>query len=87
MTTMRETIERRLSEAFSPESLAVEDDSRLHAEHGVSGGHFRVRVVAEAFRGKGLVDRHRMVYALLTEELKGPIHALALTTLAPGERG
>lgn len=87
MTTMRETIERRLTEAFSPESLAVEDDSRLHAEHGVSGGHFRVRVVAEAFRGKGLVDRHRMVYALLTEELKGPIHALALTTLAPGERG
>jgi BolA protein len=87
MTTMRETIEQRLREALSPESLTVEDESRLHAEHGVSGGHFRVRVVAEAFRGKGLVERHRAVYALFREELKGPIHALALTTLAPGERG
>jgi BolA protein len=87
MTTMRETIEQRLSAALSPESLAVEDDSRLHAEHGVSGGHFRVRVVSEAFRGKGLVERHRMVYGLLVEEMKGAIHALALTTLAPGERG
>lgn len=87
MTTMRETIERRLREALSPESLAVDDESALHAEHGAGGGHYRVRVVAEAFRGKGLVERHRAVYALFREELKGPIHALALTTLAPGERG
>jgi BolA protein len=87
MTTMRETIEQRLREALHPESLTVDDESALHAEHGVGGGHYRVRVVAEAFRGKGLVERHRAVYGLFREELKGAIHALALTTLAPGERG
>jgi BolA protein len=87
MTTLRETIERRLRDAFSPEVLKVEDESALHAGHGAGGGHYRVYMVAEAFRGQGLVERHRAVYALFREELKGPIHALALTTLAPGERG
>jgi len=47
--------------------------------------HFEVEVVSAAFAGKGLVDRHRMIYAALAEELKGPIHALSLRTRAPAE--
>ena len=41
--------------------------------------------VADRFAGKGKIERHRMVYALLKEEFASGVHALALQTLAPGE--
>jgi len=38
-----------------------------------------------ASRGMGAVARQRLVYDLLKDELAGPVHALALRTLTPGE--
>ena len=54
----------------------------------LTGGsdHFELVVVAEQFRGKSLIERHRMVYGPLTEPMKGPIHALQLKTLLPEEK-
>ena len=50
------------------------------------GDHFRAHVVAPPFEGKGLLDRHRLVYAALDAEMKsGAIHALELTTDSPAE--
>jgi stress-induced morphogen len=49
------------------------------------GDHFAATVVSSAFAGKGPVDRHRMVYAALGDAMRGPIHALALTTTTPEE--
>ena len=41
--------------------------------------HLMVRVVSELFRGKNLLDRHRMIYQALDEPMKdGRIHALEL---------
>ncbi len=41
--------------------------------------HLAVRVVSDAFKGKNLLDRHRMVYQALDEPMKdGRIHALEL---------
>ena len=54
---------------------------------GEDGVHFEAVVVAEAFRGKLPLARHRMVYATLGERMGGEIHALQLRTLAPGEPG
>jgi acid stress-induced BolA-like protein IbaG/YrbA len=54
---------------------------------GEDGVHFEALVVAEAFRGKLPLARHRLVYATLGERMGGEIHALALRTLAPGEPG
>ncbi len=45
--------------------------------------HWQARVVSSAFAGKTMMQRHRMVYAALADEMKGPIHALALETLTP----
>ncbi|KAL8717019.1 MAG: hypothetical protein Q9225_005707, partial [Loekoesia sp. 1 TL-2023] len=44
--------------------------------------HFRVVITSEAFKSKMQPARHRMVYALLKEELEraGGIHALQLKT-------
>ncbi len=83
-----ETINQCLTEAFHPVSLSVEDVSHTHAGHNpqaaAGGTHFTVTIVAEAFAGKSLVERHRMVYAALGA-LMPNIHALALTAKSPEE--
>ena len=86
---VREVITRKLSEAFAPQLLAVEDESERHRGHGGwrEGGetHFRVRIVSAAFAGKSRLERHRMVNAALAEELRTGVHALAIEARAPGE--
>ncbi len=44
-----------------------------------------VQVVSDAFAGKRLVQRHKMVYSILDHELKTGVHALALKTKTPDE--
>jgi BolA protein len=87
----RDTITEKLTEAFKPQSLRVEDESHKHEGHAghKPGGetHFRVYIVSEAFRGKSRIDRHRMINAALARELDSGVHALALHASAPGEPG
>ncbi|MCB9655235.1 MAG: BolA family transcriptional regulator [Deltaproteobacteria bacterium] len=47
-----------------------------------TGDHFAAEVSAPAFAGKTMVEQHQMVYAAVREEMKGPIHALKLSTRA-----
>lgn len=86
---MREHIAEKLTAAFAPGALDVIDESELHHGHAGwrEGGetHFRVKIVSEAFTGKSRVERHRMVNALLADELAGGLHALAVSAKAPGE--
>lgn len=81
------TLEDKLAGGLTPVSLEIRDESELHRGHSGAGGggHFRIRVVSDAFEGKSLVDRHRMIYQLLAEEMAGAVHALALVTLTPAE--
>jgi BolA family transcriptional regulator, general stress-responsive regulator len=85
----RDLITERLRKAFAPQSLTVEDESHRHAGHAghQPGGqtHFRVYIVAAAFRGKSRLERHRMINAALASELSGGVHALAIHAAAPGE--
>jgi stress-induced morphogen len=61
-------------------------DAQVTVSDTTGGGdHFAATVVSTAFLGKGPVDRHRMVYAALGDAMRGPIHALALTTETPEE--
>ncbi len=46
---------------------------------------FIVRIESPAFEVSPKVARQRMVYHALAEELAGPLHALSLKALAPGE--
>ena len=84
----RERIEARLREAFAPLALEVVDDSARHRGHAGAasgGGHYRVIVVSERFRGLARVERHRMVYEALAGELRQEIHALELNARYPDE--
>ena len=86
---MRDLITAKLREAFAPMSLRVEDESDRHQGHAGyrPGGetHFRLYIVSEAFRGKSRLERHRMINALLADELAGGVHALAIHAAAPDE--
>ncbi|CAO3626549.1 unnamed protein product [Cunninghamella blakesleeana] len=42
--------------------------------------HFKVTVVSDKFQGKTLMQRHRLIYSLLDDELKQGLHALTLKT-------
>ena len=65
----------------------------MHAHHQAMQGsvsketHFRLLITSEAFKSKMQPARHRMVYALLKEEMEraGGIHALQLRTRTPEE--
>jgi stress-induced morphogen len=50
--------------------------------------HLKVTVVSDAFRGRNLLDRHRMIYQALDDPMKdGRIHALELTARTMDESG
>ncbi len=75
-----------LTNRFAPLELVIEDESRHHAGHaGAAGGlsHFRVRIVAAAFRGLSPVSRHRLVYDAVGDLMRTDIHALAITASPP----
>ncbi|HTQ13927.1 MAG TPA: BolA family protein [Rhizomicrobium sp.] len=87
--SVAERIRDKLTAAFAPVELSIEDESARHAGHAGArpGGetHFRVRIVSEEFRHMNRVERQRRVHAVLADEMKDRVHALALTAKAPGE--
>ena len=89
MAGVKDRIETKLREALAPSRLEVRDDSQLHHGHGGwrEGGetHFHVTVVSAAFEGRNRVERHRVVNGLLSDELKGRVHALSLQLMTPQE--
>jgi BolA family transcriptional regulator, general stress-responsive regulator len=88
---VQEIITRKLTEAFTPDSVRVVDESDRHVGHAGyrEGGetHFRVYIVSQAFKGKSRLERHRMINQALTDELASGVHALAIHAAAPGEGG
>ncbi len=89
MGAIIDTIHHKLTEAFAPTRLEIEDESARHAGHAGSrpGGesHFNVLIEAAAFARLPKVARQRLIYRALSEEMAGPVHALSLKALAPGE--
>lgn len=88
-------IREKLTAAFAPVALEIEDQSARHSGHagatrddGSQGEtHFHVRLVSRAFEGLSRVERQRRIYAALKDELAGPVHALSLAALTPAEAG
>jgi BolA protein len=89
MGEVADRIRQKLTQGLAPTRLDLHDESARHAGHAGAhpGGetHFRAEIVAAAFAGESRLARQRRVYAILAEELRGQVHALSLTTLAPDE--
>lgn len=71
-----EDLKMRLKQAFPDAELTLVDLTGTQ-------DHYQLRVVSKLFAGKNQLDRHRMVYAALGDAMRGPIHALALSTDTP----
>ena len=83
-----EALLRERLASLAPLAIEIIDDSALHAGHAGAGqgGHYRLRIVADAFSGKSTVARHRLVYAALGELMRSRIHSLSIKALAPEEK-
>lgn len=80
---MRNAIER----ALAPIALDIRDDSAAHVGHpgAREGGHYHVTIVAAAFTGRSSLERHRLVYAALSDLVGHGIHALSIDAQAPSD--
>lgn len=80
-------IHQKLTAALAPVRLDIADDSHKHAGHAGARPegetHFKVVIVADAFQGASLVQRHRLVNQALAEELADRVHALSISANAP----
>ncbi len=83
--SIQSIIEQKLAKAFQAEILSVENESHQHNVPAGSESHFKVTLVTAQFNDVRKVARHQQVYALLSDELAGPVHALALHTYTPEE--
>ncbi len=78
------TIQKKLTDALQPTILNIYDDSHQHAHHSAMRGkeavetHFRLEVASDKFEGKKLLERHRMVNEILSDEFKEGLHALQI---------
>jgi BolA protein len=86
---VREQIERKLVDGLAPTRLEIIDESARHSGHAGAHpegeSHFSVEIVSQAFDGKSMLARQRMVYDLLVQEMRQRVHALSLRTLTPAE--
>lgn len=82
---IQQSIESKLQQGLGPSHLEVVNESHMHSVPPNSETHFKVVIVSDAFDGKRKVARHQAVYGLLSEELAGEVHALALHTYTAEE--
>uniref|UniRef100_A0A1B6CQ43 BolA-like protein n=1 Tax=Clastoptera arizonana TaxID=38151 RepID=A0A1B6CQ43_9HEMI len=73
-------VAEKLKEKLTPDHLDVIDESP-----DGSGSYVKVIVVTSQFKGKPLLERHKMVNSLLADELKTSIHALTIEARTPEE--
>ncbi len=83
--TISETLIEKLTAAFKPAHLELENESQQHAVPEGSESHFRAVIVSSAFDGVSRVDRQRRVLAAIDHELKNGVHAFTMRALTPEE--
>jgi len=87
-TSRVEQIKQRLTQTLNPSSLDIIDESHKHVGHAGAregGGHFIVNITADTFNGKGMLQRHRLVYDALDDMMNKEIHALSIKAMSPDE--
>lgn len=84
----KEKIESIVRSKIKVEMIEIEDDSakhRLHPQSFGKGGHFNLTVVSPDFEGRGLVQRHQLIYSILDISSGQGIHALSIRAWTPSE--
>lgn len=69
---------------LQPHVLNIENESYKHSGHaGMNNiesneSHFNIYIVSDMFQGLSLVQRHKMIYTILNDEMNQGIHALSI---------
>jgi BolA protein len=88
MSETQEKIRRKMIEQLEAKVVEIVDESWKHAGHAgasAGGGHFILRVVSKRFEGVSRLNRNRLVFQTLAQEMQGEIHALSVSALTPEE--
>ena len=85
MSVVEEKIRHKLQSHLSLDLLEIVNESPQHQVPENSETHFRLLIVSKDFQNLNGVQRHRKVYQILAEELKGPVHALSQRSFTPEE--
>lgn len=75
-----DALKHKIESALSPVVLKIENESHKHSSGLGAESHFKVLVVSDAFKGVSRIERQRVVFDLLAQEMK-TIHALSLRLL------
>ena len=77
MNEIESKIKNLISEKLSIFKIEIIDDSYKHTNHkkDTSGGHFRLFIVSNNFKGLNLIKRHQLIYEILKNMIKIEIHA------------
>lgn len=78
-------LEYILNEQFAPFFLEVINESHGHRVPRDAQTHFKVIVVSTQFQSRTTLERHKMIYRHLNQELSSGLHALSLHTFTPEE--
>lgn len=82
--------EALLVQHLQPLSIAIVDDSHLHAGHvghtSAGASHLTLNIVSDHFQGLSRVARHRLVYDVLVDWMKSDIHALVINAKTSTEK-
>lgn len=73
-----QSIEQSLAQHFSIIHLQLENESYMHSVPENSETHFKLTLVCNEFEAMGKVKRHQAIYAALSSQLEGPVHALSI---------
>ena len=74
----KEQIFEKLKTKLDPTHLDVTDFSHQHAGRDGTESHMTVTIVSPQFEGVRTVQRHRLIYGALAEELQSGLHALQI---------
>ena len=82
---MEAVIRSKIDEALRPIHVELLNESSKHNVPKGSESHFKLLVVSDAFEGKSLIERHRLVNTVLKDELQRGIHALSIQAKTPAQ--
>ena len=75
-----DAILQKLKDHFPDGEVALENTSSQHIGHNARGMHLKTTIIFSGFSGKSTVEQHRMVHAVLKNEIGNEIHAITIHT-------
>ncbi len=82
--SVQDIMEQKLGAGLNVQHMEIENESHMHSGPATES-HFKLTLVSDDFAGKRLVQRHQLIYGLLSDEMQNPIHALAMHLYTPEE--